>query len=96
MAEYFTDEEELARFNSTSDSDRSSSEDAVEVLVDAVERLDKAEEAAISRKRSLQRTAFAKTDVVAKRTRIAHGQSTTVSISAQQRVTEFPGETFTV
>ena len=92
---YETDEEEFSRYASGSgdaDSVSISSESEVE---DPLINLDQAEGAAISRKRSFQpRTAFAKcSQGGSKRTRTAHGLSTNVHVSAQQRVTEFPGET---
>ena len=48
--------------------------------------------AAIARKRSFQKTAITKSENVSKKTRVAHGQSTEVAISAETRVREFPDE----
>ena len=58
---------------------------------DVVE-LETADPAAIARKRSFQKTAIPKSENVSKRTRVAHGQSTEVAISAETRVREFPDE----
>ena len=58
---------------------------------DVVE-LETADPAAIARKRSFQKTAITKSENVSKRTRVAHGQSTEVAISAETRVREFPDE----
>lgn len=89
--EYHTDEKEFAKYpSSDSDSDDS------EVQPDPLD-LDEADGAQISRKRSFQRTSYSKSsDSRSKRTRVAHGASTKVDVSAQQRVSEFPGETLTV
>ena len=99
-ASYHTDEEEFARFASES-SDTDSRVPKVAEIVDLeadpdpVAGLDEAEGSVISRKRSFQRTSFAKsaTGGEAKRTRGAHGESTKVAVGAQQRVSEFPDET---
>ena len=66
--EYFTDKDEFARFNSGTSKSEKSSGDVVQVS-DEIEGLDKADEDAIGRKRFLQRTAFAKTSVVTKKSR---------------------------
>ena len=52
---------------------------------DVVE-LETADPAAIARKRFFQKTATTKSENVSKRTRVAHGQSTEVAISAETRV----------
>ena len=100
---FHTDEEEFARFASES-SDTDSSVPKVAEIVDLEADpdpdagLDEAEGSVISRKRSFQRTSFAKsaTGGEAKRTRVAHGESTKVAVGAQQRVSEFPDETLVV
>ena len=88
---YHTDKEEFARFASES-SDTDSSVPKVAEIVnleadpDPVAGLDGAEGSVISRKRSFLRTSFAKsaTGGEAKRTRVAHGESTKVAVGAQQ------------
>ena len=100
---YHTHEEEFARFASES-SDTDSSVPKVAEIVDLeadpdpVAGLAEAEGSVISRKRSFQRTSFAKsaTGGEAKRTRVAHGESTKVAVGAQQRISEFPDETLVV
>ena len=52
---------------------------------DVVE-LETSDPAAIARKRPFQKTAITKSGNVSKRTRVAHGQSTEVAISAETRV----------
>ena len=102
-----TDEEEFARYASEcSDTDSSVPKvaEVVDLEVDLdtypAAGLDKAEGSMISRKRSIQRTSFAKSTTSsgeeAKRTRVAHGTSTMVSVGAQQRVSEFPDQSLTV
>ena len=69
------------------------SQDIDEILT-RISGLDEAKSASISRKRSLQRTSFLKSENAekSKRTRAAHGKSTVVDISPHQRVQETPGE----
>ena len=100
---YHTDEEEFARYASEcSDTDSSVPKVAdvvdLEADRDPVAGLDEAEGSVISRKRSFQRTSFAKSTSggEVKRTRVAHGHSTKVAVGAQQRVSEFPDQTLVV
>ena len=94
---YHTDEEEFARFASES-SDTDSSVPKVAEIVDLeadpdpVARLDEAEGSVISRKRSFQRTSFAKsaTGGEAKRTRVAHGESTRLLSVHSRESPSFP------
>ena len=102
---YQTDEEEFARYASECSDTDSSVPKVAEVVdleadLDPASGLDKGEGSVISRKRSFQRTSFAKSTSggEAKRTRVAHGTSTKVTAGAQpaERVSEFPDQSLTV
>ena len=97
---YQTDEEEFARYANECSDTGSNVPKVAEVVdleadLDPAAGLDKAQGSMISRKRSFQRTSFAKSTSggEAKRRRVARGTSTKV---AQQRVSEFPDQSLTV
>ena len=70
----------------------------LEADLDPTVGLDKAEGSVINRKRSFQRTSFAKSTSggEAKRTRVAHDTSTKAAVGAQQRVSEVPDQSLTL